>query len=508
MRKPLLTVTVVVSVVAACSGSTSSAPSDAYVPPEPQHHQPTVEPWPDRPEPTPYDGVTYEDPGVNPYVDPDEDEVSTFALDVDTASYTIARRYVDDGYRPDPASVRVEEWVNAFDQAYPRPDDEAFALIADGGPTPFTDRDEILLRLGIQARDVRDGARDDAALTFVIDTSGSMERERRLELVKDSMRLLIDGLGRDDSVAIVTFGDDARIILPPTHATDDERILDAIDELRPGGSTNLEAGLRLGYELARETLTENAIDRVVLASDGVANVGLTDPDGILSRIREDAAAGIELVSVGVGMGNYNDVLLEQLADQGDGFYAYVDTFDEARRLFTDDLTGTLQTVALDARAQVEFDPDVVAAYRLVGYENRAIDDDDFTDDTVDAGAIGAGHAVTALYAVRLRDDIGRDDRLATLRLRWTDPDRGGADELTRDVRLSDLARSFRATDATFRLDAIVAATAEVLRDAPSARGLDLRDIAAVAFEEADDLPATDQVHDLIDLLDDLASLEE
>jgi len=335
-----------------------------------------------------------------------------------------------------------------------------------------------------------------------------MERDGRLELVKDALRLLVDGLGRDDSVSIVTFGDDARVVLPPTRATDSDRIVGALAELHPGGSTNLEAGLRLGYGLARETLTENGIDRVVLASDGVANVGLTDPDGILAGIRDDAASGIELVSVGVGMGNYNDALLERLADQGDGFYAYVDTFDEARRLFTEDLTGTLQAVALDARAQVEFDPDVVAAYRLLGYENRAIDDRDFTDDTVDAGAIGAGHAVTALYAVRLREDIGRDDRLATLRLRWTDPERGGADELTRDVRLSELARSFAATEPTFRLDAIVAATAEVLRESPWVGRLDVHDIARVAGDEARDLPATDQVHDLLDLLDDLASLEE
>jgi Ca-activated chloride channel homolog len=509
MRKPFLTVATVALVVVGCSGASGPAASTGVQPPAPpQHHLSTPQPWPSAAA-SGYGGVTYEDPGVNPVVDPDEDRVSTFGLDVDTASYTIAQRYIADGNRPDPASVRVEEWVNAFDQDYPRPDDDAtFALIADGGPTPFLARDELLLRLGIQARDVRDHARDQAALTFVIDTSGSMEREGRLEMVKDGLRQLVDGLRRDDSVSLVTFGDDARVVLPPTGAEDTERILTAIDELQPSGSTNLEAGLRLGYSLSRETLTENGIDRVVLASDGVANVGLVDPDGILEGIRSDAAAGIELVSVGVGMGNYNDALLERLADQGDGFYAYVNSPDEARRLFVEDLTGTLQTVALDARAQVEFDPDVVASYRLVGYEDRAIDDRDFTDDEVDAGAIGAGHAVTALYAIRLRDDRGDDGRVATLRLRWTDPDRGGADEVSRDVHLSELARSFHATAETFRLDAIVAATAEVLRDSPYADRLDLHDIRRVADEEARDLPATDQAHQLLDLLDDLAALEE
>jgi Ca-activated chloride channel family protein len=506
MRTPILTLVVLALVAASCGGAASS---QGYAPAAsaPAHHQPTAAPWPE-PASTPYGGVTYEDPGVNPYVDPDEDQVSTFALDVDTASYTIAQRYVDDGNQPDPASVRVEEWVNAFAQGYPSPDDETFAIVADGGPTPFTERDEVLLRIGLQARDVRDRARDDAALTFVIDTSGSMEREGRLELVKEALRLLVDGLGRDDTVAIVTFGDDARVLLEATRASDEDRILAVIDELRPGGSTNLEAGLRLGYDLARSSLTENGVDRVVLASDGVANVGLTDPESILGAIRRDAEAGIELISVGVGMGNYNDTLLEQLADQGDGFYAYVNVLEEARLLFTEDLTGTLQTVALDAKAQVEFDRDIVAAYRLVGYENRDVDDRDFTDPNVEAGAIGAGHSVTAIYAVRLRDDVGRQDPLATVRLRWTDPDSDAVDELTREIRASDLARSFEASDPYFRFDAIVAATAEVLRDSPWTQRLDLARIADTADREASGLPQTDEVHRFLDLLDAMAAMED
>ena len=506
MRTPLLFLTGLALVVAACGGTSSATPGYAEAPPDPGHHQPTAVPWP-APAASPYDGVTFDDPGVNPYVDPDEDQVSTFALDVDTASYAIAQRYVDDGNRPDPASVRVEEWVNAFTQGYQSPDDETFAIVADGAPTPFTEADEVLLRIGLQARDVRDRAREDAALTFVIDTSGSMEREGRLELVKEALRLLVDELSRNDTVAIVTFGNDARVMLEPTRASDRSEILGVIGELRPDGSTNLEAGLRLGYGLARESMTENGIDRVVLASDGVANVGLTDPESILDAIRRDAEAGIELVSVGVGMGNFNDTLLEQLADQGDGFYAYVNVLDEARRLFTEDLTGTLQTVALDARAQVEFDRDVVAAYRLVGYENRDIRDDDFTDEEVEAGAIGAGHAVTALYALRLFEDVGRQDLLATVRLRWTDPERGAVDELTREIRTNDLARTFEASDPYFRFDAIVAATAEVLRESPWTERLDLVTVADVADHEEHGLPETDEVHGFLDLLDRLASMD-
>ena len=508
MRTSILSLAALALVASGCAGTASSSQGYAAGPSvAPGHHQQTAAPWP-QPAASPYDGVTYEDPGVNPYVDPDEDQVSTFALDVDTASYTIAQRYVDDGNRPDPASVRVEEWVNAFAQGYPSPEDETFAIVADGGPTPFTAVDEVLLRVGLQAREVRDRAREDAALTFVIDTSGSMEREGRLELVKEALRLLVDGLGRNDSVAIVTFGDDARVLLEPTRATDSRLILSVIDELQPGGSTNLEAGLRLGYDLARSSLTENGIDRVVLASDGVANVGLTDSESILGSIRRDAAAGIELISVGVGMGNYNDTLLEQLADQGDGFYAYVNVLDEARQLFTEDLTGSLQTVALDAKAQVEFDRDIVAAYRLVGYENRDVADQDFIDPNVDAGAIGAGHSVTALYALRLREDVGRQDPLATVRVRWTDPDSSSVDEVTHDIRMSDLARSFEASDPYFRFDAIVAATAEVLRDSPWTERLDVSTVADIADREAGGLPATDEVHDFLRLLDAMAAMQD
>jgi Ca-activated chloride channel family protein len=502
MRKPLLTLAAVALVATACSSSSStSAPSGRTVP---QAYAPSAAASaaapPAYPQPTPYDGVTYQDHGVNPFVDPREDRVSTFALDVDTASYAIAQRYVEDGNRPDPASVRVEEWVNAFDQGYQAPGDDAFAISVDGGPTPFTGPDEVLVRVGLQAREVRDRQRQDASLTFVIDTSGSMERDGRLELVKDALRILVDELGPNDRVAVVTFGDDARLVLASTPADDRRAILRAIDQLKPGGSTNLEAGLRLGYEQARRSLTENGIDRVVVASDGVANVGLTDADGILRGIRDDAANGIELVSVGVGMGNYNDVLLEQLADQGDGFYAYVNGIEDARTLFRDRLTSTLQTVALDAKAQVEFDPRAVDAYRLVGYEDRAIPDGSFTDPRVDAGAVGAGHAVTALYAVRLAEDGPGRDPFATIQLRWTDPDTGAIQRLSRDIRASDLAGTFDGTDPHFRLDAIVAASAEVLRDSPYADHLRIADIQHVA-DRIRDLPRSDQVDAFLHLLD-------
>lgn len=505
MRKRLLSLAAVVLVVSACAGSaTSSIGQGGPIQVPDQHHKPTEPPR--APASTPYDGVTFQDPGTNPVTDPDEDRISTFAMDVDTASYTIAQRFVADGNLPDPSSIRAEEWINSFDQGYAAPRQDTFAVHVDGARTPFDGQGEVLLRIGIKARESSERKRPAAALTFVIDTSGSMEREGRLELVKDALRKLVDALGDGDSIAVVTFGDDARVVLDPTPATKRRAILDAIDRLQPSGSTNLSAGLRLGYSLARETrLGEGGIDRVILASDGVANVGLTDADEILGQIRDDAATGIELVSVGVGMGNYNDALLEQLADQGDGFYAYVNDLAEARRLFREDLVGTLQTVALDAKVQVRFDPNVVASYRLIGYENRAIPDDQFRDPNVDAGAIGAGHAVTALYALTLRNDATGDGRLGSVGLRWTEPDANRESHLDREIVGHDLTGRFDDADPTFRLDAILAATAESLRGLATSQGTDLREIEDVARRE-DALPSTDQVHAFLDLLDRMVNL--
>jgi Ca-activated chloride channel family protein len=507
MRRPLLLLVLAAFGVSACAGSSASyAPSGAGNPP-PAHAAPTEAPWWPEATATPYDGVTYEDPGVNPFVPAEEDRESTFALDVDTAAYAIALRYVHDGNLPDPASVRVEEYVNAFDQGYPPPEEDTFAIHADGGPSPFLPRDEVLMRIGVQARVVDEEDRRDAALTFVIDTSGSMDREDRLGLVKESLSLLVDRLGPDDTVAIVTYGSEARVVLEPTPVRDADEILWHIDGLSTDGSTNAEAGLRLGFGLAANHFREGGINRVVLASDGVANVGDTDPESILRRVDWDASLGIQLVTVGFGMGNYNDTLMEQLADKGDGFYAYVNRLDDARRLFGEDLVSTLQTVALDAKAQVEFDPSVVESYRLIGYENRAVADDRFTDDTVDAGALGAGHASTALYALRLTGEGDRGGRIATVHLRWTDPDSGRTEDLARDVRLDDLARQFEATAPEFRLDAFVAATAEVLRNSRWSDGYSLRDVAAAADELARTLPASDEAAEFLGFLGDAARLD-
>ncbi len=361
----------------------------------------------------------FETYGVNPFVATEVDHLSTFALDVDTASYSVARRYVRDGQLPPAEAVRVEEFVNYFDQEYALPPEVAFAIYADGAPSPFYQVGSHILRIGIQGYDVADSERLPASLTFVVDVSGSMDRANRLGLVKESLHLLVNNLRPDDRVSIVVYGSDARVILEPTSGDDKRTLLDAIYALRPEGSTNAEAGLRLGYQMANAAYRNGGINRVILASDGVANVGVTNPDQLAAQIRNYADGGITLTTVGFGMDNFNDVLMEQLADQGDGNYAYVDTLDEAQKLFVEDLTSTLQTIAMDAKVQVDFNPEIVSQYRLIGYENRAIADQDFRNDAVDAGEIGAGHTVTALYALQLVPE--KTGRIATVQLRWQDP---------------------------------------------------------------------------------------
>lgn len=422
--------------------------------------------------------------GINPWTETSTDAQSTFALDVDTGSYTIARRFLDEGQLPPADAIRVEEIVNYLDYGYQDPGTHDLTIDVAGTSSPFTSEEEDtrLVRVGVQSRRLDDDERKDASLTFVVDTSGSMDLENRLGLVRRSLARLVGELRPSDTIAIVEYGSDARVVLTPTPVSDSVTILAAIDQLVPTGSTNAEAGLRLGYEQARAALREGGINRVVLASDGVANVGTSDPNGLVQQLRDDADAGIHLVTVGFGMGNYNDTLMEQLADQGDGFYAYVDTDEEAERLFTDELTATLQTLALDAKSQVVFDPSVVTEYRLLGYENRDIADQDFRNDAVDAGEIGAGHAVTALYEVRLAPGVAAGSTVATAFLRWEDPDSGEVTEIERSLAVDEIAPSFTDAPSTVQRAAVSAYYAEVLRASPPVieRGITMDEVSQAA----------------------------
>jgi Ca-activated chloride channel family protein len=325
-----------------------------------------------------------------------------------------------------------------------------------------------------------------------------MSTDDRLGLVKRSLQLLVEQLRRTDSVGIVVYGTNARVALEPTSGAEKGAILEAIWALHTEGATNAEAGLRLGYERANSAFKAGGINRVILCSDGVANVGQTGPEAILEAIRGYASEGITLTAVGFGMGNYNDVLMEQLADKGDGFYAYVDTLEEAQRLFVENLTGTLQAIAIDAKVQVDFNPEVVARYRLVGFENRAIADEEFRVDTVEAGAIGAGHKVTALYEIKLHPDAA--GRIATIYLRWEDPDSHEVTELNRDFDTSNMAESFSAAAPRYQLAVVVAEYAEILRGSYWAEDSTLSAVLEEAEAVSRLLPDDPDVAEFVDLV--------
>jgi Ca-activated chloride channel family protein len=331
-----------------------------------------------------------------------------------------------------------------------------------------------------------------------------MAQENRLELVKRSLGYLVDQLDARDSVSIIVYGSDARAVLRPTPGDQKETILRAIRRLQPEGSTNAEAGLRLGYRYAAETFEEGAVNRVILCSDGVANVGATGPEEILSFVQGYVDEGITLTSIGVGMGNFNDVLLEQLADRGDGNYYYVDTSEEARKVFVENLTGTLQVIARDAKVQVEFNPDVVESYRLLGYENRAVADEDFRNDAVDAGELGAGHTATAVYVVRLLPRA--EGRLATVQLRWEDPDSGEVKEINGNFNTWDVADDFEETDARFQLTVAAAQFAELLRESPYVYDLTYEELAWRADDIARQLRHDEQAAEFAQLVETAAEI--
>ena len=410
-----------------------------------------------------YNDVFFKDYGTNPFIDTEDDHLSTFGMDVDTASYSVTRRYLRDGYLPPPEAVRVEEFVNAFDYNYPSPSAEAFAVHIEGAPSRFGEGKRLqLLRIGIQGRVVPDENRKDAMLTFVIDVSGSMDMENRLELVKRALTLLVEQLRLGDKVAIVVYGSRARIVLPHTGIEGREEILAAIRSLVPEGVTNAEEGLRLGYSLALRNARVNGINRIILCSDGVANVGETGADGILRVIRSHVEEGITLTTLGFGMGNYNDILMEQLANNGDGSYAYIDTLNEAKRVFVENLTGTLQLIAKDAKVQVDFNPQTVSRFRLLGYENRRLDHEDFRDDKADGGEIGSGHSVTALYEIKLHE--GATGQLATVFIRHEDPDTRRISEINEEIFTTQLNKTFEEASSEFQLAATIAEFAEILRE--------------------------------------------
>jgi Ca-activated chloride channel homolog len=454
------------------------------------------------------DAMFFKNYGVNPFIDTEDDHLSTFAMDVDTASYTLIRGYLHDGHMPPNDAVRVEEFVNYFKYNYPAPKKDDFAVYSEASPWQFgTGRpfgsaqgrqNSYLLRLGLKARQISEENRKPAILTFVIDVSGSMAREDRLGLVKKSLRLLIDNLKPEDKIGIAVYETRGRKVMDYKGLVEKDDILATIDSLSTGGSTYAEEGIRIGYEMAERAFKPGYINRVILCTDGVANEGQTAAEDILKEIKEKADKGITLSAIGFGMGNYNDVLLEKLGDKGNGHYAYVDTIAEAKRIFEENLTGTLQLIAKDAKVQVDFNPDVVRSYRLIGYENRDVPDEKFRDDKYDGGEVGAGHLVTALYEIKLWPE--KKGKIATTYVRYKNAETGAVTEFKSEFNTSQMNRGFDDSSKQFRLAATVAEFAEILRSSYWAKGATLEPVLQQAQTLAGEFKGNADVIELVDLV--------
>jgi len=430
----------------------------------------------------------------NEFRDVAQKPLSTFSIDVDTASYANMRRFLNNGWLPPRDSVRIEELINYFSYDYLPPNDgKPFAAHFEITEAPWNP-DHRLLRIGIKGREMR-GSRPPCNLVFLLDVSGSMADANKLPLVKESMRLLLDQLTEDDKVAIVVYATQTRIVLPSTRCDQKWTIRRAIDSLQAGGSTNGAGGIQLAYEVAQQNLLRKGVNRVILATDGDFNVGITNRGDLTRLIEEQRKSGIFLSALGFGMGNLKDSTLELLADKGDGNYAYIDTLNEARKVLVEELNGALVTIAKDVKIQVEFNPAEVSAYRLIGYENRLLRKEDFNDDTKDAGEIGAGHAVTVFYelvptgqsaAAGKVDPLkyqkpavsatpaARSGELLTLKIRHKAPD--GNESILSEYVVRDPGRSFSAASRDFKFAAAVAAFGMWLRESPFKGRVTMEDI--------------------------------
>ena len=404
----------------------------------------------------------FEGHGVNPFIDADEDALSTFALDGDTASYEILALYLDQNSLPPPDAVRVEEFINSLPQDYPAAEG-ALGLHLDAAPSPFGEEGYVLLRIGVSNPAPRT-ERGPVSLIFVVDVSGSMGADNRIGVARDVIVGLAEMMTAQDRAAIVTYGDRASLVSGFADGDRRQEIVTAARALRTGGSTYAEEGLHLAYDLADEEIERGHDVRIVLFSDGVANVGATGPESILELVDQQAQRSATLTSIGVGIsGNYNDVLLEALANRGNGTYHYLAGREAANRYLEESAGGVFTEAARDARIQVEFNPETVRKYRLIGYENRAVSDEDFRDDSLDFGEPGFARDVTALYELRLEAGAAPDGVLATVRLRWLDPQTGEPTEIETGIVVAEVAADIGAASPYLRQTAAAAEFAELLR---------------------------------------------
>lgn len=433
------------------------------------------------------DRERYPEIDANPVKAVAEDPVSTFSIDVDTASYSNIRRFLRDGGLPPRDAVRTEELVNYFDYGYPLAEDRSapFRPTVAVHPTPWNAASRIL-HIGVRGFDLDRAERPPANLVFLMDVSGSMSSRDKLPLAKAAICLLVHELDARDRVSLVVYAGAAGAVLEPTSASERETILAALDRLEAGGSTAGGEGIALAYQLARASFDEGAANRIILTSDGDFNVGIADPRRLGAFVARERESGVYLTVLGFGGGNYNDTMMQRLAQLGNGMAAYIDDLDEARRVLVDRMTGSLFTIAKDVKVQVEFNPAQVREYRLIGYETRLLRREDFANDAVDAGEIGAGHSVTALYEyvpagsdggllepLRYAPDVGAsDDRpaeIAHLRIRYKLPDESESRLVERAITAEDVVDELAKADADPRFAAAVAGFSQLLRGEPYLR---------------------------------------
>ena len=449
----------------------------------------------------------YDNGDPNPVKQTSLDPVSTFSADVDTASYSVMRRYVQKSNSfPPPQSVRVEEFLNYFDYQYKDAEtiDAPFSPTVWVTPTPWN-ADTKLMHIGVKGYDQKPAEQPAANIVLLIDVSGSMQSSAKLPLVKDSFELLINKMDKDDTIAMVVYAGAAGVVLEPTKASKKTKILEALNNLKAGGSTAGGAGISLAYKLAKENFSEDKINRIILASDGDFNVGVVDDESLEGFVARQRESGIFLTILGFGQGNYNDRLAQKLAQAGNGVAAYIDNLNEARKVLVNELSSSLFPIAKDLKFQVEFNPAVVAEYRLIGYETRLLNEEDFNNDAVDAGDIGSGHTVTALYELALvgskglliderRYEINPNidalpkDEYGFVKLRYKLPDKDESNLISLPVKVADNFDSLESAPVDARFAGAVAAFGQKLSNAKFATNMSYEDILDLALKSKGDDP--------------------
>lgn len=448
----------------------------------------------------PLDRENYKHYKANPVKLVSEEPVSTFSIDVDTGSYANIRRMLGAGRLPPQDAVRIEEMINYFSYNYRTPDNlkRPFAVTTEIAPAPW-DKGKHLLHIGIKGYEVDRASLPASNLVFLVDVSGSMRSPNKIGLLKSALKMLSRQLSSKDRISLVVYAGASGVVLEPTPGNQHGKIAAALDALQAGGSTNGGAGIRLAYAMAEQAFIKGGVNRVILATDGDFNVGTVNFEALTDLVEEKRKSGIALTTLGFGSGNYNDHLMEQLADKGNGNYAYIDTINEARKVLVDEMGATLLTIAKDVKIQIEFNPTVVSEYRLIGYENRMLNREDFNNDQVDAGEIGAGHTVTAIYELVLKGNAGRIDPLrygdgsdrvsersfsnsevAFLRLRYKKPDQDTSRLLEYPLKRTMVKHSAAKASDMFRFSASVAAFGDLLRGGKYSNGYKYSELIALA----------------------------